>query len=325
MKVQRIAKRLGWRPDAEIARMLALVRASGRRPSPNLAIILNKPLGELAVEHAPRKHLWGAKQRAADLGYNIETFNLSEQMLSPARLKGVLRARGVQGVVYLATTGATTTLDPAYMEFGTNFACGVLGIRYPNPPFHVAIGNLHSSAQLAMKQLLTMGFRRPGAVFPTGLDRVLAWSFSGGIQAGSLEQPLCDRVPICYVGQTENFTPDHSFPEIEKWMQRYSPDVLITIDLRNIHRFLDWRSGRNDPIRICALDYHKGFTRDFGVDQRNEAVGAAAVDLVIAQLHRGEVGIPQVQRTLQIEGVWVPEGSLAGKASSKDPLLFAVQ
>lgn len=325
IKVQTVARQLGWRPDAELARVLSLVRTTGRHSSPNLAIVFNKPPSELVEQHTPRKHLWGAKRRAIDLGYILETFNLAEHMLSPARLRGVLRARGVQGVVYLATTDTNTTLDPAYMEFGKDFACSVLGVWYPDPPFHVAISNLHVSGQLAMKRLLAAGFRRPGAVLPTGLDRALAWSFGGGIQAGSFEQPPGDRVPICYAGHTENYIPDYSFPDIEDWMQRYRPDVIVTADMRKIHKFLQQRPGRDRGIRVCDLDYHKGFTPDFGVDQRNEAVGAAAVDLVVAQLHRGEIGIPPIRRTLQIEGVWVSEGSMDGQAGRVQELQFLGQ
>ena len=173
----------------------------------------------------------------------------------------------------------------------------------------LTIGNLHSTGQLAITELMKAGFKRPGAVLPRGLDRLLAWSFGGGIQAGNFELPVRSRVPICYVGKDENFLPESSFPEIKAWMKRNRPDVLITTDPKSLHLALAHWPQRHPKIRICSLDFHHGFTSDFGVDQHNEAVGAAAVDLIVAQLHRGERGISTIQRTLQIEGKWVGQSS----------------
>jgi LacI family transcriptional regulator len=41
-----------------------------------------------------------------------------------------------------------------------------------------------------------------------------------------------------------------------------------------------------------------------GIDMREDLVAASAVDLVIAQLHRNERGVPTHPTTLLLEGEW---------------------
>jgi len=47
-----------------------------------------------------------------------------------------------------------------------------------------------------------------------------------------------------------------------------------------------------------------------GLDQNWGLAGAAAVDSVVAQIHRNERGIPDIPKTLMVEGRWI-EGETA--------------
>jgi hypothetical protein len=49
-----------------------------------------------------------------------------------------------------------------------------------------------------------------------------------------------------------------------------------------------------------------------GIDQSGERVGAAAVDLVVEQLHANEFGRPPNPKTVLIEGRWVPGKTAPG-------------
>ena len=41
-----------------------------------------------------------------------------------------------------------------------------------------------------------------------------------------------------------------------------------------------------------------------GIDTRPAKMGAAAVELVVAQIHRNERGSPPIPHTLLLDGVW---------------------
>lgn len=303
-EIQALARELGWHPDAELSKQLALIRTSARRDAPNLAVVLSKPWQDFIEENSPRRQLEGIKRRAGELGYSLTVFNLAEAALSPVRLLKILQTRGITGIVFLATTGQGTCLDREHLLIGKHFATSVVGLRYPDPSFHVAISDLLSTGHLAVTRLREEGYRRPGTVLPLGLDRTLNWGFGGGISSGAYTLPARDRLPICYVGQDETHLPEYSFPEIVRWIGRMKPDVLVTTDTKYLGKCLAQHPRLQRKLRICSLSYHPGSTRDFGVDQQEEEVGGAAVDLVVAALHRGESGIPRVQRALQVEGRW---------------------
>ena len=55
--------------------------------------------------------------------------------------------------------------------------------------------------------------------------------------------------------------------------------------------------------RVVTLDWHpKGALP--GMDVRNDQIAANAVDLVVAQLHRNERGIPAISTALLLDGAW---------------------
>ena len=58
----------------------------------------------------------------------------------------------------------------------------------------------------------------------------------------------------------------------------------------------------------ASLGLSAGDTRP-GIDQRFEQVGAAAFNLVSAQIYRNEVGLPAAPTTVLVPGVWC-EGDL---------------
>jgi len=41
-----------------------------------------------------------------------------------------------------------------------------------------------------------------------------------------------------------------------------------------------------------------------GIDQKLEETAAAAIDLVVGQLRRNELGLPETPRFVMVEGVW---------------------
>jgi hypothetical protein len=53
-----------------------------------------------------------------------------------------------------------------------------------------------------------------------------------------------------------------------------------------------------------ALSDHAGTTRFSGIDQRAEAIGAAAASQLHARIQCGEKGIPEIPSVTMIKGRW---------------------
>ena len=204
-RIQQVATDLGWQVDAELTRQMAIVRGVALpKDLPHLAIVINKSAADLADEVTPKRELDGAWQRAQELGYQAYVFNLADAALSPARLREILRARGVQGVVFIGTAG--TELTREMLLVGREFACAVSGIRYLDPPYHTAISDLLACGRLAVLELARMGFRRVGGVLPTGLDVRRDRAFYGGVLSGMVELSDHGSHLVHYAGDRSSAT-----------------------------------------------------------------------------------------------------------------------
>jgi LacI family transcriptional regulator len=316
-KVVEAARELGWKPDAKLARQMALVRRTATdHDPPKLAIVINKSHERLRREVTPRMQLRGATVYAEAMGYSPDLFNLEEQPLSPKRLRDILRARGVEGVVFIATVDPE--LSREHLEVGREFACAVAGVRYAEVPFHVVINDFLSAGRLIILKLLEAGFERPAVVLPRGLDRPLGYGFTGGIWTGLMDVPMEHRLPILHLGSDECYLPEYEFDRAVEWLLRNRPDAVISTDVRAMEEILSTVAMHGLRLPLYSSDYHpdQKAVRG-GIDARQEHVGRAAVDVVVAQLHRGETGLPEVQRVLQVEGIWREASSGAGPSEDE--------
>jgi hypothetical protein len=124
-----------------------------------------------------------------------------------------------------------------------------------------------------------------------------------------LRRPVKDRVPVYYgdIGR------DYVAP-VMRWVNKYKPDVVIGHD-----GLLDCllRSGLSVPgdiafAHVSQPSYFAGLKLS-GLNQNWFVAGAAAVDSVVAQLHRNERGVPEHPKTVMVEGHWVEGDSTPDK------------
>ncbi|WP_404425013.1 LacI family DNA-binding transcriptional regulator [Nibricoccus sp. IMCC34717] len=302
-RVQEVAHRLGWRPDAMLARQMALVRATAKESNlPTVAIVYNKPRAVLAWEHSTRRQLEGACARATELGYGHNIFNLYEEPLSPPRLLAILRARGIVGIVFIGTLNPG--IPKEHLALGYEFPCAIVGVRYPEIPFHVSISDHLSLGRIAITALLELGYRRPGVVMARGIEKGLQWGFSGGLYTGLVNVPPENRLDILYTGNDELGVMEQDFPAIEKWLRQKKPDAILSLDTFHLVRLLD-QLPESQRVPHFSLAWDARLPMPGGIDQRFEVVGAGGVDLVVGQLHRGESGLPKVPKILMTPGTWV--------------------
>lgn len=308
--VLKAAKELGWTPDADLTRQMALVRQTViKEDLPNLAVVINKSREALSRELAPRAHLIGAIRHGRELGYHMDLFNLAEEPVKTRRLREIIQARGIQGVVFIATLNPE--MPKPYFEVGEGLACAVAGVRYPEVPYHVAISDYLADFHLCFQKLMERGYRRPGVVMPGGIDRTLSYAYTGGISAGLKVLPEACRLPVCYVGE-QNYIPESTFETVVAYLKKHRPDVLLTTDWGSVRKIYErYLKQKRQRPPIYSLDWFPGDEVEGGMFAQQDQVGVAAVDMVIGQLYRGEAGVPAIQRSMNIEGIWVDASNVA--------------
>ncbi len=298
-RIQKVAAELGYRPNPTVAHLMAQLRNYRAVAYQGVLAILNAAPDETLLTRDPTYRKWvaGCKERAEQLGYSIDTFWLHDPELPPEKLKRVLRARNIQGVV-LAAVASQNAVPQG--QFWKGFSCVSIGMHLPRPDLHFASNDQFSTAQNAVANLARLGYRRPGLVLDPARDAVIEYRFAGGFLTGQRLFPAKDRIP-----QLELVKPDIRL--FERWLDKHSPDAILTIHVE-VREWLE-RLGRKVPedIGLAHLDLtdseeHKGWS---GMDQKNNVAGAAAIDLLVAQIHRSEQGIPEFSRSIQIESAWV--------------------
>jgi LacI family transcriptional regulator len=300
----KVAQELGWKPDAELARQMALVRQSLiKTDSPHIALVINKSTAELKEEPSPRLHLLGARDYAERMGYIADIFNLADAPLSPRRLRNILVARGIQGIVFIGS--AYPQLPEEFLEIGHDFACVVAGVRYPNLPFHIVYNDFLGAGRICIQKILESGYRRPGIILPLGVDAPLGFGMSGGYSTGLIEVDEENRLPILHVGSGESHIPEYEYERVKAWIRAHQPDSLVTTDTWHGEAIRDAIAESGPYFPLFSGDWFPGQPVKGGIHMRQRRVGEAAVDVVVAQLHRGQSGLPEVPYSVHIGAVWM--------------------
>ena len=63
-------------------------------------------------------------------------------------------------------------------------------------------------------------------------------------------------------------------------------------------------------VGVIQLEWRASHPEIAGMNQHNDAVGEAAVDMVVGQIHRNESGIPAFPRATLIGASWVDGSSV---------------
>jgi LacI family transcriptional regulator len=273
----------GWHPRGQDAHVIAYVNnfeAGG---------VTRQQLATLNRFHA------GAAQGAAQHGYALEQFKMSADGLSEARLEKVLTARGIRGVIFapFPTSGSALILP------WTNHALAAIGYSLARPPLHRAVNHQVRSFRLAMAELLALGYRRIGLVMSQHEDARVEHNWISSVLLAQYEHAGAGRsFPLFFADRIER-------EALLAWLRHHRPEVVVSTEpgVRALVRQV--RRGDGHRMGFAHLHLTSGLDGCSGIDQNNERVGAAAVDLVVEQLHANSFGIPANPKTVLIEGRWV--------------------
>ena len=104
-------------------------------------------------------------------------------------------------------------------------------------------------------------------------------------------------------------------PEFRAWLDRHQPDVVFTL-YNHVTHWIE-AAGKRVPqdVGIIQLEWRDSRPDVAGMNQHNFAVGEAAVDMVISQIHNNETGVNEFPRATMIGATWVDGPSAPGLAT----------
>lgn len=296
-RVRRLAEEIGYRPDLRVASLMSHIR---RQQSPRaretLAFVW---VSTYRHEVFPAYHrhylntvLAGARLRAEQLGCTLAEFWLEESGMTPRRLEEILKARGITGVVFSpAMHDLAVTLDWDWSAF----ACAIIGNTDWRPNLHRAGHHHYRSMWLTLQRLRDEGCVRPAAI----LSRSIHERIHGvHLAAFQVNHPAPDLA-----GELAQFALPEQRDRLRRWTRRHAPDALIIGWPVTATAAVALRALAPLARRVVTLDWQPDGALP-GMDVGNDIIAANAVELVVAQLHRNERGVPAHPATHLIEGVW---------------------
>lgn len=296
-RVQATAKKLGYRPDPHLSRLMGYLRA-------NKTVKYQETIGFLSDNahlnewrgYSQADYFLGAAERASELGYRLELFHLRTPGLTHANLSRVLRTRGIRGLLTSAFREANATLELDWPHFAT-VACGY---SLSQPVVDRTTTDYYRAMLMVTEKLAAEGCRRIGLCLNVKDDTKVLHLWQSAFLLFQHRLPAASQVPIHEV--TESKT------DIRGWLKTARPDAVISAGC-DFPQLFERMTERLAPekIRYVNLNIHHADARSRGVDQDSYLVGWHACSHLVALLNRNELGLPVHPQITFTEFHWVED------------------
>lgn len=309
-RVQDMAGQLGYVADPLFTSLMSRIRAGRHERHRETLAYVTYP-GNTCPQgwrknHAYRGFYDGAVAKAESLGCKLEVFE-SAQIIGH-RLNSILRARGIRGVVF------TTVFDtPKSGEISWDGLAGVQIEPHVLLPMLPTVSNDQTqTVRDAYLRVRELGYRRVGLAIEASWDAYIGHTWLAGY--------LTAAHGVHGVPERERLKPfisrEWNAEAFAKWFRTEKPDVILTLDRTFVWRWLA-ELGLRVPrdVAYVELDLPPDETAAevAGMRQSHEAVGEAAVSLVVSRLYHNETGPDKNRMITRIEGTWCDGATAPGK------------
>lgn len=307
LHVQRIASKLGYRPDPTISRLMAHLRTQ-RTHRLQAAMCCLSTFEDLASQPYVQAIFQGAKRRAEQLGYSMDLLLVGGRSATPARTERILQARGVQGLVLLPMAASGEFHGVLHWE---QFSIVTSTLSVTAPAFHRVIPNAFDNVLRLCRELAARDRRRIGLVTTSRQDARVAHRFTAAmawhnryacahpVEPLVLDQPIGERFP--------------------SWFRSAHPDAIIghsDVELAQIERLLRPAARRQVVLVSTSMVQTGERSRFAGIDERPAEIGCASTDLLAGLIQHGDRGLPLIPRLTMIDGAFVEAQAPAPRGAS---------
>lgn len=308
-RVQRAAAQAGYRVNPLLGAALSAVRrARHQHYRGTLALIDTDEENRAQYELFHREIMAGAEPRAQEFGFQTELFLLgeTEPALSPKRLAGVLHARGIAGALMLPFN---TAQDLSDFDF-SRIAAVQMDHCLLQPRLHTILPEHYLSMMQALDRLALRGYRRVGLALDQRKDARLKHKWSAAFLAYFRGRGRASEVPPLD-------QPSITRRSFLSWFRRHRPDVVVGHQTAMVDWLNDAGLRVPQDVGFLNLNVTESSRPCAGLDLEPRRLGAAAVEAVVAMLHRQERGVPAYPQTITLEATWVEGPTLRAAAGGR--------
>lgn len=324
-RVWAVARDLGYRPNPLVSAYQANVR-SGRqqRYRGTIAWIDDTRPGEKLNRSADyRQMLLGAQEQAAAHGFALDVISVpdidpDDDEGNKTRLERIMLARGIVGAIFPPLWWARM-LTYEWMSIAVAAYGGNAGFVERHDPsgfgylrYTHVVTDVYHDTRLALAHLRDLGYRRIALITSSYQEVGAGYRFTAARHAFSSENA---DVPFIEPWVSADLTeaPPSRF---RSWLRMTRPDAVLT----TLGCSRAWLSacGLEAPRDIGLAHPFLGSEEEgwSGVRENHSVVGRALLDAVVAQVLRGERGLPSDPKSLHMIGRW-EEGSTTRRVPEK--------
>jgi hypothetical protein len=293
-RVQATVEELGYQPNVA-ARNLALLRGD-RRGGGSLPIAW--------VNQEPLRHHWRtdeeariqfnhANRRAEELGFHLEEIWTHGPEMSPVRVLQILRARGIEGVIFpVHRRFEFPLLGPAWNEF----ALVGLNDHRLTQWIDLVCPDYYGDADTVFRLASQLGVGRLGLALTAQFNAASRELVHSCYLRHQGEIAPAERIPTCFLPDDV----DAKHARFASWFDEHRPEVVVSgdADVVRVARDLGCEAGW---IGLgCAV-----YPFDGGIDGANDEAAAAAVDCVVDKMRRFEKGMREYGRVHLVRRAWI--------------------
>ncbi len=316
LKITELAASMGYCLNPTVAHLMAQLRQNRTPGFQATLAIVNAYEDREAFRTHPTipRYVEGASRRARQLGYQLDEFWLHEPGLSAGRWLSILRARNIRGILIIGMM-QQNRLPERLAPLWDEFPAVVTGVRTRDPGLSFACSDQHALALEAFERAVAMGYRRPALVLDGVIDKLIEGRFTAGFLTGQsrLVPPDQRTQPFHEVAAAR-----HDRKIFVDWLTENQPDVIFTL----YHEVKRWLHGLGrrvpEDIGLIQYEWREDHGEWAGMNQRNDLVGEAALDMLISMVHHNDHGVPLNPRATMIGSSWVDGTTVARRGRESE-------
>ena len=236
----------------------------------------------------------GIRERAAELGYQLEHFAAGGPAHPVRRLDTILTARGIHGIVLLPSWQPP---DWSGLDW-TRYAGVYTDYVITKPALNCVTTDPYRSVMETLMRLAERGYRKPGLFIEKNRDARTHYRFCAPFHSVAHHEALWEIVPPLLVQERNR-------AEFEAWFRRCKPDVVLS----HFTDALEWMEacGARVPethgfVCLNALYPQRPCA---SLDLQPRLIGARSVDILTGHLQRHELGAPSWPTLTTVSALWV--------------------
>ena len=312
-KIMETARELGFQPNPTISRFMSQLRQSNLSPYRSTIAWLALRMSEDKLFPYWKHVFLGAKRKAEQLGYQLESYWLSERNLSPKRLSRILKARGITGIMIGSARNSYSRLN---MDWDT-FSAVALNYGVVRPDFPRVSNNHRQSILEALKVIKRRGYRRIGLLLVKGMEQRTNHEWESGFYLFQHLHAKRVRMILRVIDPLECNQQEYC-----SWVRTHRLDVVLTPHFEFLKALRAGGIRIPEDLAFVLLDREPEHQGVAGMDQQPQLIGEMAVQTLHGLIDSNSKVTTSTPSVTLINGRWM-EGDTIRKprvlSSAKEP------